>query len=480
MPYKGTPEALTDTMAGRVTYFFSPISAALPQIKDGKLVALAVSSAKRSSLLPDVPTIAESGLPGFDYNLWVGMFAPAGTAARDRREDQRRTSSVPLASPEIKERFANLGAEPMPMTPAEFRTFMRDEVEDVGEDRQGGRHQGAVSIAVTASADRWPALPLDAWQDTHATLHLWLQIVGKIRLAQTPWLNHCWHVTLYVTPSGLTTGPVPHGERSFRIDFDFLRQRLVIRTSDGGIEGIPLVPQTVAAFYASVMGALDRLGVPVRIYAVPNEIPDPIPFAQDETHRAYDARYAQRYWRILAQTERVFTEFRAAFIGKCSPVHFFWGAPDLAVTRFSGRNGAGASRRDSEPAGSRDARSVFARSVELRLLGGWRRGAVSGVLRVCLSDARGLRRCECRAQRGVLQQGTRRVHPALRRGAHVGLAGRDADDVPAIDVRRGRGSRQVGSRGAGAPARLRASRRAQRLTLHALRLFPAPSHYGST
>ena len=190
---------------------------------------------------------------------------------------------------------------------------------------------------MTSREEVWPALPLDAWQDTHATLHLWLQIVGKVRLTQTPYLNHCWHVTLYVTPNGLTTGPVPHGERSFRIDLDFLRQRLVVRTSDGGIEELPLVPQTVATFYAKLMGALDKLGVPVSIYAVPSEIPDAIPFAADEVHRAYDGEFAQRYWRILAQTERVFTEFRAKFIGKCSPVHFFWGAPDLAVTRFSGR-----------------------------------------------------------------------------------------------------------------------------------------------
>jgi len=190
---------------------------------------------------------------------------------------------------------------------------------------------------MTSREDAWPALPLEAWQDTHATLHLWLQIVGKVRLTQTPYLNHCWHVTLYVTPNGLTTGPVAHGRRSFRIDFDFLRQRLVVRTSDGGIEELPLAPQSVATFYSKLMAALDRLGVPVRVYAAPNEIPDAIPFAADEVHHAYDSEFAQRYWRILAQTERVFTEFRARFIGKCSPVHFFWGAPDLAVTRFSGR-----------------------------------------------------------------------------------------------------------------------------------------------
>src|SRR5262245_36665822 len=187
------------------------------------------------------------------------------------------------------------------------------------------------------SGDAWPALPFEAWQDTHATLHLWLQIVGKVRLTQTPWVNHGWHVTLYVTATGLTTGPIPHGARTFRIDFDFLRHRIAIRVDDGGAEEIPLEPQSVATFYRRVMDALARLGVPVRICAVPNEIPEPIPFASDDVHRAYDAEYAHRYWRILAQTERVFTAFRAKFVGKCSPVHFFWGAPDLAVTRFSGR-----------------------------------------------------------------------------------------------------------------------------------------------
>jgi hypothetical protein len=190
---------------------------------------------------------------------------------------------------------------------------------------------------MTPGADAWPALPLDAWQDTHATLHLWLQIVGKVRLAQTPYLNHCWHVTLYVTPDGLTTGSIPHGERSFRIDLDFVRRRLEVRTSDGDLAELPLEPQSVATFYAALMRLLANVGVPVSIHPVPNEIPEAIPFADDDMHRAYDGEFVQRYGRILVHAARVFTRFRANFIGKCSPVHFFWGAPDLAVSRFSGR-----------------------------------------------------------------------------------------------------------------------------------------------
>lgn len=183
----------------------------------------------------------------------------------------------------------------------------------------------------------WPSLPLEAWADTYATLHLWAQIAGKVRLVQSPWLNHTWHSTLYVTARGLTTSPIPHGLRTFQIDFDFLAHRLTVQASDGGTGGFALDPQSVAAFYARLMAELARLGLPVDIYRLPNEVPDPIRFDQDETHRSYDPDYANRFWRVLVQADRIFKEFRARFIGKCSPVHFFWGAPDLAVTRFSGR-----------------------------------------------------------------------------------------------------------------------------------------------
>ena len=185
--------------------------------------------------------------------------------------------------------------------------------------------------------ETWPALPFDAWRDTCATLHLWSQVVGKVRLVQSPWTNHSWHVTLYVTPRGLATGPIPHGGKTFSIAFDFVDHRLVMETSAGGVRAIPLCPRSVAEFYGAVMKTLAELGVPVRIRTMPNEIPNAIPFEQDEQHAAYDPDAANRFWRALIQVDRVFKVFRARFIGKCSPVHFFWGSFDLAVTRFSGR-----------------------------------------------------------------------------------------------------------------------------------------------
>jgi len=186
-------------------------------------------------------------------------------------------------------------------------------------------------------SEPWPSLPLEAWSETSATLHLWTQIVGKVRLAQSPWVNHSWHVPLYVTARGLTTSPIPHGVRTFQIDFDFIAHQLILQSSDGGTGGLALEPQSVAAFYTRLMGEMERLGLPVDIYRRPNEVADPIRFDQDEIHRAYDREYAHRFWQVLVQADRVFKEFRARFIGKCSPVHFFWGGPDLAVTRFSGR-----------------------------------------------------------------------------------------------------------------------------------------------
>jgi hypothetical protein len=183
----------------------------------------------------------------------------------------------------------------------------------------------------------WPALPLQAWSATCATLHMWTQIVGKIRLAQTPWMNHSWHVTLYVTTRGLATSPMPHGDRTFDIEFDFLAHQLIVRDSSGGIGQVKLQPQSTAAFHAELMRELDRLGLAVAIHGKPNEVAQSIRFDEDEQHCAYDAEYANRYWRVLVQADRVFKAFRSRFAGKCSPVHYFWGAPDLAVTRFSGR-----------------------------------------------------------------------------------------------------------------------------------------------
>ncbi|MBS0420391.1 MAG: hypothetical protein JSR66_21975 [Proteobacteria bacterium] len=183
----------------------------------------------------------------------------------------------------------------------------------------------------------WPELPYAAWRDTQATLQLWTQVVGKVRVTLTPWLNHSWHATLYVTSRGLTTSPIPHGNRTFEIEFDFLAQQLVISVSDGGTRKIPLRPRTVADFYAEVMTALQLLNVPVTIKELPAEIPNAIRFSEDRQHDAYDSEYAQRFWKALVQIDRVFKHFRTGFIGKASPVHFFWGSFDLAVTRFSGR-----------------------------------------------------------------------------------------------------------------------------------------------
>jgi hypothetical protein len=183
----------------------------------------------------------------------------------------------------------------------------------------------------------WPELPYAAWKDSCATLHLWAQVVGKIRMVKSPWLNHSWHVTLYVTPRGLTTSAITEGDRQFQIDFDFIDHRLVVPVSDGRIREMPLAPMAVADFHARVLALLAELGIDVRINEMPNEIPDAIRFSEDREHAAYDPEYVNRFWRALLQIDRVFRLFRAGFRGKCSPVHFFWGSFDLAVTRFSGR-----------------------------------------------------------------------------------------------------------------------------------------------
>jgi Family of unknown function (DUF5996) len=183
----------------------------------------------------------------------------------------------------------------------------------------------------------WPPIPFESWKDTCSTLHLWTQIVGKIRLAQTPWLNHGWQVPLYVTARGLTTSPIPHGVRVFEMQFDFLDHVLLIDTAEGARRSVALKPQPVADFHAAVMGALAELQLPVTITDYPCEIADAVPFSADRVHAAYDADYAQRFWRVLLQVDRIMKRFRTGFLGKASPVHFFWGSFDLAVTRFSGR-----------------------------------------------------------------------------------------------------------------------------------------------
>jgi hypothetical protein len=188
-----------------------------------------------------------------------------------------------------------------------------------------------------AGSAPWPALDFADWADTAATLHMWTQVVGKVRMALTPPVNHWWHVPLYVSSRGLTTSPIPHAGRSFEIAFDFLDHRLRVACSDGAADSFALEPQTVAAFYRRLMASLSGLGIEVRIRTTPCEVADPIPFERDEVHGAYDAAAVQRFWRVLVEADRLMKRFRGRFIGKASPVHFFWGSFDLAVTRFSGR-----------------------------------------------------------------------------------------------------------------------------------------------
>jgi hypothetical protein len=266
----------------------------------------------------------------------------------------------------------------------------------------------------------WPELPLSAWKDTYATLHLWTQIVGKIRLAQTPWLNHSWHVVLYVSARGLTTSAIPYGDRSFQLDFDFLDHVLRASASDGGQEEIGLYPRSVADFYAEVMRSLAELGINIRINELPNEIPDAIRFSRDRVHASYHREYAVRFWRILVQSARVLGRFRTSFIGKCSPVHFFWGSFDLAVTRFSGRKAPPfhAERCRAQHAGGGRARCLLARMFERRLLARWPGCRLPGFLYLRLAITSGLRFGGDTPGAGFLEQQPEPVQSALRCGAH--------------------------------------------------------------
>jgi hypothetical protein len=193
----------------------------------------------------------------------------------------------------------------------------------------------------------WPELPLQAWKDTYATLHMWTQIIGKIRLALCPKLNHWWEVALYVTSRGLTTSPIPYDRGIFEIQFDFIHHKLLIQTSQGEERVIALAPRPVADFYREFMECLASLGIRVKIWRMPVEVPNPIAFDEDTEHASYDPEYANRFWRILVFTDEIFKGFRSRFIGKCSPVHFFWGSFDLAVTRFSGRRAPARAGADS-------------------------------------------------------------------------------------------------------------------------------------
>lgn len=209
----------------------------------------------------------------------------------------------------------------------------------------------------------WPALPLESWKDSYATLHMWSQIVGKVRLALTPLVNHWWNVALYVNSRGLTTSAIPYRDGAFEIWFDFIDHQLVLQTSDGSRRTLPLAPRTVADFYQEFMSMLRSSGIEVRIWRMPVEIPNPIPFDEDRVHASYDPEAVQKFWRILLNVQSVLDEFRSRFIGKCSPVHFFWGSFDLAVTRFSGR------RAPARPDADRITREAY--SHEVSSIGFW-------------------------------------------------------------------------------------------------------------
>jgi len=209
----------------------------------------------------------------------------------------------------------------------------------------------------------WPSLPLDSWKDTCATLHMWTQIVGKVRLRLTPLVNHWWNVPLYVDARGLTTSRIPYGQRAFELRFDFIRHQLLLQTTDGIVKSLPLAPRPVVEFYEEFMEMLRSAGIEVKIWRMPVEVPNPIPFDEDRVHRSYDPKAAEKFWRILLSADSVFNQFRADFIGKCSPVHFFWGSFDLAVTRFSGR------RAPARPGADKITREAY--SHEVSSVGFW-------------------------------------------------------------------------------------------------------------
>jgi len=222
------------------------------------------------------------------------------------------------------------------------------------------------SNAISDAPECWPQLPLSAWKDTCDTLHMWTQIVGKTRMAFTPLVNHWWNVPLYVSSHGLTTSAIPYGDRVFEVEFNFLKHTLDLRCSDGASRQLQLAPRTVADFYAEYMSALNALGIEAHIWKMPVEVADPIPFDQDRKHSAYDPIYAQRFWRVLVSVNEAFQVFRSEFIGKSSPVHFFWGSFDLAVTRFSGRRAP--ERNDPDPVLRKIMREAYSHEV---ISAGW-------------------------------------------------------------------------------------------------------------
>jgi len=225
---------------------------------------------------------------------------------------------------------------------------------------------GIPNSAAPDHPDCWPALPLASWKDTLATLHMWTQIVGKVRMELTPRVNHWWNVPLYVSARGLTTSIIPYGKSGFEMEFDFLAHQLVVRTIDSGSKTVALAPRSVADFYRETMSTLRALGIEVKIWTLPVEVPDPIPFDKDNVHASYDAAAVQKLWRILVSADEVLKVFRSRFIGKSSPVHFFWGGFDMAVTRFSGRRAP--ERNDPDPVLRKIMREAYSHEV---ISAGW-------------------------------------------------------------------------------------------------------------
>ncbi|HXT18347.1 MAG TPA: DUF5996 family protein [Gemmatimonadaceae bacterium] len=309
-----------------------------------------------------------------------------------------------------------------------------------------------------AADSAWPSLSLEAWRDTHATLHMWLQIVGKTRLALAPMENHWWQTTLYVTPRGYTTSAMPYGTRTLAVDVDFIDHQLNVRTSDRAARVIPLVPKSVATFYAEYLDAFRSLGVDLHLYPVPVEVETAIPFADDDQHAAYDRSAAERCWRMFVQADRVLKQFRGGFIGKASPVHFFWGSFDLAYTRFSGR------RAPPHPGGAPHCPAYVmaeAYSHECSSAGFWPGG---GAITEPAFYAYAYPEPPGYADRSVAAGAfysrdmgefilPYRVHLAVRGSADLRLARRDVTRVSRKHVRGGGGSRPMGSSGVGTCAR---------------------------
>ncbi len=261
-----------------------------------------------------------------------------------------------------------------------------------------------MSHALAVEPECWPPLPLDSWKDTYAALHRWTQIVGKVRMCLTPLINHWWNVPLYVTARGLTTSRIPYGQLAFELRFDFIRHQLVLETTDGFRETLPLAPRSVADFFGEFQALLQSAGIEVKIWPMPVEIPNPVPFDMDHEHRSYDPAAVEKFWRILLSVDSVFSQFRSGFIGKCSPVHFFWGSFDLAVTRFSGR------RAPDRPGADATTREAY--SHEVSSVGFWPGGGDvkdAAFYSYMAPRAGRIQRCTCAARWRILRPANRGI-----------------------------------------------------------------------